>query len=89
MAALAELGSARQRNRKWTRGALDVKALVLSADGGAGQARGTESGHGKKARGKRRALELRAWEKGSRLCGMWRKWNENERGPRFIKQLSS
>ena len=46
-AALAELGSTRQRNRKWTRRALDVRALVLSADGGAGQARGTESGHGK------------------------------------------
>ena len=47
MAALVEMGSARQRNRKWTRHALDVKALVLSVDGGAGQAQGTESGHRK------------------------------------------
>ena len=44
---LVELGSVRQRNRKWTRRALDVKALVLSADGGAGQAQGTKSGHWK------------------------------------------
>ena len=47
--ALVKLGSARQRNKKWTRRALDVRALVLSADGGAGQSQGSEIGTGRGA----------------------------------------
>ena len=39
------------------------------------------------ARGKHRALELKAREEGSRIRGMWMKWNENERGPPFYKTV--
>ena len=71
------------------RRALDVRALVLSADGGAGQSQGSESRHGKG-----HGANTGHWSSGHRKkahgyeeCG-WRGMKMSG-GPLFIKPLSS